>query len=58
MLFVFSFALASLALGFLLSLEEINPFRPTPLPMLEQIELCMAHDKTGDKDADQFPLAA
>ncbi len=57
MLFASAFVLLSLVLGFLISIEDINPFRPKPLPMLEQIELCMAEDE-GEKEVNDLPLAA
>ncbi len=59
MLLVFSFALVSLVLVFILSLEEINPFRPKALPMLDQIELYRAQsEENRDDDSGNVPLAA
>ena len=56
---LFFFAFVSLALGVTLFLGEINPFRPKPLPMLEQIDLYMAENANVDpNDDDGLALAA
>ncbi len=56
---LFLFAFISLALVVTLFLGEINPFRPKPLSMLEQIELYMAaHPQDDPNDDDGLALAA
>ena len=56
---LFFFAFVSLALVVTLFLGEINPFRPKPLPMLEQIDLYMAENPNVDpNDDDGLALAA
>ena len=58
MLFLFVFAAAALFTAMVISLSEINPFRPKALPMLEQIELARSDYGYPEEELDQLQLAA
>ena len=58
MLILFFFAFVSTASIVAISLAEIIPFRAKPLPMLEQIELCISQNNHEAPRLEALPLAA
>ena len=58
MLILFFFAFVSTASIVAISLAEINPFHAKPLPMLEQIELCIKHSNHEAPRLEALQLAA
>lgn len=58
MIYLFSFCFCVLVTALVINLEEINPYQPEDLPMLEQIEAFMRSSSSNNETWDSFDLAA
>ncbi|GEM_PF-1902263 len=58
MIYLFSFSFFVLVIGLVINLNDINPYQPEDVPMLEQIEAFMHSSVSDGETWDSLDLAA
>jgi hypothetical protein len=58
MIYLFSFSFFVLVIALVINLNDINPYQPEDVPMLEQIEAFMHSSVSAGETWDSLDLAA